>query len=284
MGLFFAKTKNVLTAERSTTYIIRRIVIYCRRRAGRLKVRLPIRQRIWTDATFVNKWSTGSRSWITRDTASGDEVQDANKGWIRERFTLLRAFADYVDDDGPHMETFIPGALEWSRGVAVGSSCFLPWFERVLPEGRLLFGCVAFEVHLDNSMAHIYSADSNPRDTRHRRADLLQEAISVCDAMEGEAEDAEIACQLKDCSLDATKKDIVRFPATALGAMVHGILKKAREYGRVVGRTPPYVPEVQPIALDWDSMETAYSARRDNEASVSDFLRDFAIISMKGAS
>ena len=127
------------------------------------------------DATFVNKWSTGSRSWITRDPADSDEVQDANKGGRGERFTLLHAFADYVDDDGAHRVTFIPGAIEWSRGVAVYSSRFSPLFGSVLADGRSLLGGVAFEVRLDISMVHIYSSDFNPRDTICRRADLIQE-------------------------------------------------------------------------------------------------------------
>ena len=185
IGPFFAKTRQVLTAERPKPYSSRWRVSYCSRRVGQLEGGLPTRLRIWADATFVNKWSTGCRSWITRDTADGDEVPGANKGGRGERFTLLHAFADYVDDDGSHRAQFTPGALEWSRGVAVDSSCFLPWFERVLAEGRSLFGGVAFKVHLDNSMVHLYSSDFNPRETRHRRADLLQEAISVCDAMGG---------------------------------------------------------------------------------------------------
>ena len=100
-------------------------------------------------------------------------------------FTLLHASADYVDDDGSHRAQCIPGASEWSRRVAVDGSRFSPWFGRVFAEGRSLFGGVSFEVHLDNSTAHLYSSDFNPRETRHRRADLLQEAISVCDAMGG---------------------------------------------------------------------------------------------------
>ena len=112
-------------------------------------------------------------------------MQGANKGGGGERFTLLHAFADYVDDDGSHRAQFTPGALEWSRGVAADSSRFFPCFERVLSEGRSLFGGVAFEVHLDNSMVHLYSSDCNPRDTRRTGAYLLQEAIFVCDAKGG---------------------------------------------------------------------------------------------------
>ena len=112
IGLFSAKTKKVLTAERQKPYITRRGVSYCKRRFGQPEGGLPTRPRIWADATFVNKWSTGSRSWIARDTADGDELQDANKGGRGERFTLLRAFSDYVDDDGSRRATFTPGALE----------------------------------------------------------------------------------------------------------------------------------------------------------------------------
>ena len=131
----------------------------------------------------------------------------------------------------------------------------------MLADGRLLFGGVAFEVHQCNSTAHRYSSDFNPRDTRRRRADLLQAAISVCDAMEGEAEGAEIAGRLMDFLPGATKKEMVRFLTTASGARVPGIFKKAMEYGRVVERTPSYVPEVHPIELAWTSMKTAYNTR-----------------------
>ena len=41
---------------------------------------LPSRPRVWMGATFVNKWSTASKSWIARDTADGGEMQDAHKG------------------------------------------------------------------------------------------------------------------------------------------------------------------------------------------------------------
>ena len=80
MELFFEKTKKALTAERSNPYISRRVVSYCKRRVATMKGGLPSRPRVRMDATFVNKWSTGSRSWIARDTAGGNEIQDANKG------------------------------------------------------------------------------------------------------------------------------------------------------------------------------------------------------------
>ena len=80
MGLFFAKKKKVLTAERPMPYIRRWRVSYCRRRVAQLENGLPKRPRVWADATFVNKWTTGDRRWETRDTADGDEIQDANRG------------------------------------------------------------------------------------------------------------------------------------------------------------------------------------------------------------
>ena len=95
-------------------------------------------------------------------------MQDANKGVKGWRFTLLRAFADYVDEDGAHRAAFAPGALNWSREVAVGSSSFLPWFERAIGSAKSLFGAVYFACQLDNSMVHIYSADFNPRYRRFR--------------------------------------------------------------------------------------------------------------------
>ena len=55
----------------------------------------------------------------------------------------------------------------------------------------------------------------------------------------GEAGGAEIAGQLKDFLSDATEGGILRFLTAASGARVPGIFKKAREYGRVVERTPP---------------------------------------------
>ena len=165
-------------------------------------------------------------------------------------FTLLHASADYVDDDGSHRAQCIPGASEWSRRVAVDGSRFSPWFGRVLLEGRSLFGGAAFEVHVDNSRARLYSPDFNPREMRRRMADLLQEAFAVCDAMDGEAEGVEIAYQLKDCPPYANKKGIARFLATASGARVPEIFKNDRGYCCVVERTPPLRPE-----------STAYRAR-----------------------
>ena len=94
MGLFAAKTKKVLTAERSKPYISRWRVIYCRRRVAMMEGGLPSRPRVWMGATFVNKWSTGSKSWITRDTSDGAGIQGANKSGKGEDlrfFTRLRA-------------------------------------------------------------------------------------------------------------------------------------------------------------------------------------------------
>ena len=79
-GAFFAKTKEVLTAERSGPYTSRWIVSYCERRVAKLDAGSPSRPRVWMDATFVNKWPTGSKSWITREEADGDEIQDAIRG------------------------------------------------------------------------------------------------------------------------------------------------------------------------------------------------------------
>ena len=87
--------------------------------------------------------------------------------------TLSHAFEDYVDEDGARRAAFVPGALNWPRGVDVGSSAFLPWPEREIGPARSLFGDVDFEVHLDNSPVRIYSADFNPRDSRRRRRILF---------------------------------------------------------------------------------------------------------------
>ena len=204
-----------------------------------MKGGLPSRPRVWMDATFANKWSTGSKRWITRDTSGGDEIQDANKGGKGERFTLLHAFADYLGEDGTYRAAFVPGALNWSRGVAVDSPAFLPWFEITIVSARRLFGDVDFEVHLDNPRVHIQSADFNPRDSNRRRADLVWEAMSVCDSFGIEEGCAEMGDQLRDYLLDATKKDLVRFLTTACGARVPGIFKKATEYGCAVERARP---------------------------------------------
>ena len=58
MGMFCAKTKKLLKAERSKPYIRRRMLSYCRRRVSQLDNGLPKRPRAWTDATFVKKWTT----------------------------------------------------------------------------------------------------------------------------------------------------------------------------------------------------------------------------------
>ena len=93
--------------------------------------------------------------------------------------------------------------------------------------------------------------------------------------MDGEADGAEIAGQLKKFLPGATKKEMVRFLATASGASVPEMFKMAREYGYVVERTPPNAPDVHPIELVWNSMKTAYNKRYDNEASAADFIREF---------
>ena len=237
---------------------------YFRRRVAQLDDGKPKRPRVWTDATFVNKWTTGERSWLTRDTADGDEIQDANKGGRGERFTLLHAFADYVEDEGRHMASFTQGALLWARGVSVDSDAFLPWFERVVAEASTMFRGGTFEVHLDNSRVHMYSSDFNPRDARRRKADILQASLAACEAMEGPGDDDDMAGQLKDYLKDAIKKDLVRFRTTASGARVPGIFKEAFDCGCVVERAPPYVPEVQPIELVWSTMKTSYNTRYDN--------------------
>ena len=81
--------------------------------------------------------------------------------------------------------------------------------------------------------------------------------------------------QLRDYLPDATKKDMVRFLTTACGARVPEIFKKATEHGCVVERTPPYVPEPQPIELVRNCLKTAYNTRYDNSTPVSGFLVDF---------
>ena len=58
--------------------------------------------------------------------------------------------------------------------------------------------------------------------------------------------------RLRDYLLDATKKDLVRFLATACGARVPGIKKKAAEHGCAAGRPPPFFPDLQPIELVWN--------------------------------
>ena len=75
--------------------------------------------------------------------------------------------------------------------------------------------------------------------------------------MEGSDDDDDMAVQLKDYLQDATEKDLVRILATASGARVPEIFKKALDCGCVVERTPPYVPEVQPIELVWNTMKTS---------------------------
>ena len=145
------------------------------------------------------------------------------------------------------MDPFIPGSLEWARGVAVDISSFFPWVERVVADACALFRRGATEVHLDNSGVRIYSSDSDQMGTRHRRAGLLHESISACGPMEDSGDDGSMAGQIKDYLLDETKKGIVRFLATSPGGRVPGISKKARECWCVVERTPPYAPKVQPI-------------------------------------
>ena len=72
-----------------------------------------------------------------------------------------------------------------------------------------------------------------------------------------------MAGHLKGYLLDATKKDLVRFPMTSSGARVPGIFKKGRDCGCVVERTPPFAPELQPIELAWGFVKTAYNTRYD---------------------
>ena len=98
---------------------------------------------------------------MARDTAYGDEIEDAIRGGRGERFTLLHAFAGYVANNGRHRAPFIPGPLEWPRGVAVDSSTFLPWFERVVSDASALFKGGTSAAHLDNSRVHMYSTDFN---------------------------------------------------------------------------------------------------------------------------
>ena len=69
-------------------------------------------------------------------------------------------------------------------------------------------------------------------------ADLIRDAMPVCDSIAGEDGCAEMGDRLRVFLLGSAKKDMVRFVATASGARVPGIFKKSRENGCVVERTP----------------------------------------------
>ena len=57
--------------------------------------------------------------------------------------------------------------------------------------------------------------------------------------------------KIRDPLIDSAGKDLVMSLATASGARVPGIFKKASGRGCAVERGPPYVPELQPIDHVW---------------------------------
>ena len=140
-------------------------------------------------------------------------------------FTLLHAFADYVDADGAQRAAFVPGALNWHRGVSVDSSSFLPLFERAIGSAKSSVGEVDFEVHLDNSTALIYSADFNPIDIVRRRGDLIREAMPACGSMEKEDGGAEMGDHPRDFLPDSAKKVWLCSPRRLPGRAYRKFLK-----------------------------------------------------------
>lgn len=179
----------------------------------------PSRPRAWEGATLVNKWPTGGKGWIARNTSGGEEMHVSNRGGEGEGYTDLHAFTDYVDNGGAHRPAFIPGAQNWSLGVSVGSS-FPPMFARAVESAESLFGEVYFVSHLDNSGFRIYSSYFNPRDRRRKRGDLSRGSMPVCDSTEGGEGGAEMGRHRRGFLLDATRKDTAMFLTTAPGERV----------------------------------------------------------------
>ena len=188
--------------------------------------------------------------------------------------TLLRACADYVAEDGARRASFSPGATNWSRGVDVDSSFSRPWFGSAVGSAKSLFGEVDSEGHLDNSAVRIYSADFNPGDRRNRRG-ILFGALRRYATPRGSG------------WRRRNGRPSQRRPARPIGgrsghvphdgfrgARTENFLK-SRKNGRLVERTPPYIPEIRPIELARNCLKTAYNTRYDNSAHVSDFLIEF---------
>ena len=65
----------------------------------------------------------------------------------------------------------------------------------------------------------------------------------------GVLEEAEGAQEVRDFILESTKTGSARYVKCVSGARTPGIFKIARDHGKVVERTPPYRPEMQPIEL-----------------------------------
>ena len=236
----------------------------------------PRRPRAWVDATFANKRSTGPKTRITRDSPDGDEIQDANKGGKGERWALLHSFTDYYDEEGAHRARFLPDTLQWTRGASVDHASFLPWFTKVVDAARELRGGAEFEAHLDNSRAHLFPEGFNPRGPRRKRQALVARALEVCDELEAAAgrEGGGEKAGLRDFGQEGAK-ELARFLTDGRGARAPEIFKIAEGRGRVVERTPPYRPEIQPVEYARRWLESSYDARRDNNGEVPGFLEAF---------
>ena len=57
---------------------------------------------------------------------------------------------------------------------------------------------------------------------------------------------------------NATKQELVLLIEAIEGKRTPWIFKVAKEYGNVVGRTPPYRPESQPMDLVWGRLKGEY--------------------------
>ena len=74
---------------------------------------------------------------------------------------------------------------------------------------------------------------------------------------------------------EATKKELVSFIGSVSRRRAPEIFRVARKHKCWVERTPPHVPELQPIEYVWNQLKPQYNRRYDNAQPLGQFLETF---------
>ena len=269
LGFAYTRRRKLIVAARRKPYVLRWRKAYCDRRTKRWKGESEYRPRIFLEASFINKNSTGGYTWAPSSEPDGNAVEDKNAGGTGERWTILHALADWRDAEGERRTTLLRDSLFISKGLALSHTEFLPWFESINKTARELSPSEITEIHLDNSRIHLYSADFNPKCSKLKKSDLAQRALGLYKEEMGMGRrkyESQVA--------HATKPELVALIQSMEGKRTPEIFKIAADYGNVVERTPPYHPEVQPMEYIWSRIKGGYGTRY-GPVGIMEFVRSF---------
>ena len=88
-----------------------------------------------------------------------------------ERRAIMRAIADWRDEDGQQRPPLMTGALYIARGMSLSNDNFLPRFTATSQGEREMPPMGVAEIHVDYAKIHLYSGDWNTPDSE-KKGDL----------------------------------------------------------------------------------------------------------------